>query len=154
MNHVFLSYRHVEPDERLAEGLCAYLEKHGLRVFFDKKIRVGLRFAEKIDRELRASDSFVIFLSESSILSDMVRQEVRIAHELRLNIFPVLVGFRGKLPYDLGSYLNPIQYARWEPGDSETELLRSFSLRSRMLPLSRALRLRETQESLPSRTPR
>ena len=45
----------------------------------------------------------------------MVRQEIETAHELRkegkLAIFPVRLGFQGKLPYDLGGYLNHLQYA-------------------------------------------
>jgi hypothetical protein len=39
-----------------------------------------------------------------------------------MRIFPVRVGFEGKLPYDLASYLNRIQYKLWRPGDSEAEL--------------------------------
>jgi hypothetical protein len=126
VSQVFLSYRHVPPDERLAEGLFAFLQGRGLRVFLDKQIRVGLDWVAEIDRQLRASDSFVVLLSEDSIRSDMVRQEVQTAHELRqtgkMAIFPVRLAFQGKLPYDLASYLNRIQYARWHPGDSETEL--------------------------------
>jgi hypothetical protein len=126
VNQIFISYRHVPPDEQLAERLCAYLQERGLRVFLDKQIRVGRDWVEEIDRQLRASDFFVVFLSEDSILSDMVRQEVQTAHELRqegkLSIFPVRLGFEGKLPYDLGSYLNRLQYARWNPGDAEAEL--------------------------------
>jgi AAA domain-containing protein/TIR domain-containing protein len=126
VSQVFLSYRHVPPDEQLAEGLFAFLQQQGLRVFLDKQIRVGLDWVAEIDRQLRASDSFVVFLSEDSIRSDMVRQEIQTAHELRqerkLTIFPVRVGFSGKLPYDLASYLNRIQYVLWHPGDSETEL--------------------------------
>lgn len=126
MSQVFISYRHVPPDEQLAEQLRAYLEEQGLRVFVDKQIRVGRDWVEEIDRQLRASDSFVVFLSEDSIRSDMVRQEIQTAHELRgegkMAIFPVRVGFQGKLPYDLASYLNRIQYALWNPGDAEAEL--------------------------------
>jgi energy-coupling factor transporter ATP-binding protein EcfA2 len=126
VSQVFLSYRHVAPDEQLAEGLCAFLHERGLRVFLDKQIRVGLDWVTEIDRQLRASDSFVVFLSEDSIRSDMVRQEIQTAHELRqdgkMAIFPVRLGFQGKLPYDLGSYLNRIQYALWHPGDAEAEL--------------------------------
>ena len=126
MSQVFLSYRHVPPDEQLAERLCAFLEERGLRVFLDKQIRVGLDWVAEIDRQLRASDYFVVFLSEDSIRSDMVRQEVETAHELRqagkMAIFPVRVGFTGKLPYDLASYLNRIQYVLWHRDDSETEL--------------------------------
>lgn len=126
MSQVFISYRHVPPDEELAERLCAYLQERGLSVFLDKQIRVGRDWVEEIDRQLRASGSFVVFLSEDSILSDMVRQEVQTAHELRqegkISIFPVRLGFEGKLPYDLGSYLNRLQYARWDPGALEMEL--------------------------------
>ncbi len=126
MSQVFISYRHVPPDEQLAERLCAFLEKRGLRVFLDKQIRIGLDWVAEIDRQLRASAFFVVFLSEDSIRSDMVRQEVQTAHELlqegKLAIFPVRLGFEGKLPYDLASYLNRIQYALWHPGDSEEDL--------------------------------
>src|SRR5947199_4184474 len=83
VSQVFLSYRHVPPDEQLAEGLCAFLNERGLRVFLDKQIEIGLEWAAEIDRQLRASDSFVVLLSEDSILSDMVRQEIETAHELR-----------------------------------------------------------------------
>ncbi|HEX4965498.1 MAG TPA: AAA-like domain-containing protein [Thermoanaerobaculia bacterium] len=126
VSQVFLSYRHVPRDEQLAEGLCAFLQERGLRVFLDKQIGIGLVWAAEIDRQLRASDSFVVLLSENSIRSDMVRQEIQAAHELRqegkMAIFPVRLGFQGKLPYDLGGYLNHLQYALWNPGDSETEL--------------------------------
>ena len=126
MSQVFLSYRHVQPDEELAEGLCAYLQARGLRVFLDRQIRVGLDWVAEIDRQLRASDAFVVLLSEESIRSDMVRQEIQTAHELRregkMSIFPVRVGFHGDLPYDLRSYLNRIQYAFWNSGESQEEL--------------------------------
>ena len=74
MSQVFISYRHVEPDERLAEALCAYLEERGLRAFLDKRIEVGLDWIKEIDRQLRASSFLVVLLSEASIRSDMVRQ--------------------------------------------------------------------------------
>jgi hypothetical protein len=73
----------------------------------------------------------------------MVRQEVQTAHELRqegkMAIFPVRLGFQGKLPYDLGSYLNRIQYALWDPGDAEAELfalLHSAITEEASLPLT------------------
>ncbi|HEV7506280.1 MAG TPA: toll/interleukin-1 receptor domain-containing protein [Thermoanaerobaculia bacterium] len=126
MSQVFLSYRHVPPDEQLAEGLCAFLQERGLRVFLDKQMEIGLVWAAEIDRQLRASDSFVVLLSEDSIRSAMVRQEIETAHELRqagkMKIFPVRLGFEGKLPYDLGSYLNDLHYALWNPGDSKEGL--------------------------------
>ncbi|HZF12436.1 MAG TPA: toll/interleukin-1 receptor domain-containing protein [Thermoanaerobaculia bacterium] len=122
MSQVFVSYRHVEPDEGLAERLCVYLEERGLQVFLDKRIPTGLLWAREIDSQLRASSFFVVFLSEESVRSDMVRQETETAHQLRLQgrmvILPVRVDFEKALPYDLASYLNPIQYSLWRSGES------------------------------------
>jgi hypothetical protein len=64
----------------------------------------------------------VVLLSAEAILSDMLRQEVALAHERRrdgaLRILPVRMDFTGDLGYDLASYLNPIQYALWRAGES------------------------------------
>jgi nitroreductase len=118
---VFVSYRRVEPDASLANGLAAYLERRGLRVFLDNKTEVGLDWAAEIDRQLRTSSAFVVFLSEASIRSDMVRHEVEIAHQLReagkIAIFPVRLALDGALPFDLAAYLHRIQWAGWSPGD-------------------------------------
>lgn len=126
MSQVFLSYRHVLPDEHLVDGLCAYLEERGLRVFIDKQIRIGLDWVAEIDRQLRASDAFVVFLSEGSIRSDMVRREIQTAHKLwqqgKMTIFPVRLGFDGELPYDLASFLYRIQYVLWRPEDPAERL--------------------------------
>jgi hypothetical protein len=126
VSQIFLSYRHVPRDEELAEGLYAYLQARGLRVFLDKQIQVGLEWVAEIDRQIRASNAFVVLLSEDSIRSDMVRQEIATAHKLllagKMSIFPVRIGFEGKLPYDLASYLNRIQYALWHPGDPQEKL--------------------------------
>jgi hypothetical protein len=54
----------------------------------------------------------------------MVRQEVELAYKLaqergeKFVILPIRVDFKGELPYDLGSYLNSIQYALWTAGQS------------------------------------
>src|SRR5262245_12148908 len=76
---------------------------------------VGDKWVEEIERRISASSFFVALLSADSIRSDMVRQEVELAHSL-LNcaILPVRVVFDGALPYDLASYLNRIQYAQWK----------------------------------------
>ncbi len=157
MSQVFLSYRHVPRDEELADGLCAYLQARGLRVFLDKQIRIGLDWVAEIDRQLHASDAFVVFLSEDSILSDMVRQEIQTAYELRrsgkMTIFPVRLGFRGDLPYDLRSYLNHIQYALWNPGESQEKLfalLHSAITDGATLPVSPSSDPSEISSTAPS----
>jgi hypothetical protein len=57
--------------------------------------------------------------------SDMVREEVRVAHDLSrrrdkgLVILPIRIAYQDALPYDLSARLDPIQYTLWQT-DSDT----------------------------------
>ncbi|MGH8657785.1 MAG: AAA-like domain-containing protein [Gammaproteobacteria bacterium] len=132
MKRVFISYRHVKPDEDVALALEHALNADGHEVFVDRRILVGTQWAEEIDRQIRAAQFFVVLLSAESILSDMVRQEIKLAHELKqqknLRILPVRVDFSGALPYDLGGYLNPLQYAVWNTGTSLDDIAAAIRL--------------------------
>ena len=106
MKNVFISYKHVKPDEELALTLEQELAHSGCQVFIDRKMLVGTNWSAEIDRQLRAAKFFVVLLSADSIRSDMVRQEIKLAHELLTNgslrILPIRVDYTGALPYDLG----------------------------------------------------
>lgn len=118
---VFISYRHIKPDDDLALSLEKHLSSQGHQVFIDKQILVGTKWVEEIERQIKAAEFFIILLSQNSIRSDMVRQEIEVAYKLsrdpakKFSILPIRVDFEGELPYDLGAYLNHIQYAVWEP---------------------------------------
>lgn len=120
---VFISYRHVSPDEELAGYLNDLLSEKGYRVFIDRRLLVGDRWVEAIEREIRAAQFFLVLLSPQSVRSEMVRMEVKLAYELsrdparNYTILPLRLGLEGELPYDLGSYLHGIQYASWLPGE-------------------------------------
>jgi hypothetical protein len=121
---IFISYRHVEPDQSLAGFLVEHFRRSGLEVFIDRQMLTGTRWIEEIESQLRSSDFFVVLLSKDSIRSAMVRKEVWIAHELsqladrRFTILPVRANFTGALPYDLSAYLDTIQYAVWKDGEA------------------------------------
>ena len=119
MGQVFISYRHVKPDEDLAVALDSFLRARGLPVFIDNRMQVGTEWVTEIERQLCASSFFIVLLSHESVRSAMLRQEVALAHRLRqsgtLRILPVRIGFQPELPYDLGAYLNSIQHATWNP---------------------------------------
>jgi hypothetical protein len=124
MSRCFISYRHVAPDQDLAHAIGASLVQSGHTVFLDTKLRVGTRWVDEIEREIKSAESFVVLLSEQSIQSDLVRQEVALAHQLskenKLRILPVRVAYTAALPYDLAAYLNPFQHSLWhmdEPFD-------------------------------------
>ena len=140
---VFISYRHVKPDEDLALALEAAFKQDGFQVFVDRRMQVGIEWASEIDKQLRNSQFFIILISADSILSDMVRQEIMLAHKLKqqekLRILPVRINFTGALPYDLGGYLNPLQYALWVKGQPFTEIIENLRLaicNSGMLPFA------------------
>lgn len=119
MSKCFISYRHTKPDEELAQFLEKFLEEHDHHVFLDTHIQLGTEWVKEIEKQIKSAEFFIVLLSKESILSDMVRQEVKLAHELakkrgkRFIILPIRVDFTGELPYDLGAYLDRIQYALW-----------------------------------------
>jgi len=121
---IFISYRHVEPDQNLAQFLVDCFQRSGLDVFIDTQMLTGTRWIDEIEGQLRSADFFVVLLSKESIRSAMVRKEVSLAHELsqlsgsHFGILPVRTNFTGALPYDLSAYLDTIQYAVWKDGES------------------------------------
>ena len=121
MSRCFISYRHVSPDQELAHAVGAILTRSGHAVFLDTKVEVGTRWVDEIERELKSAEVFVVLLSEQAIRSDMLRQEVALAHQLsaeeKLCVLPIRVAYTGTLPYDLAAYLNPFQYSLWNTGE-------------------------------------
>lgn len=127
MTQVFISYRHVSPDQDLAQSLVSHLEDRGLTVFIDRQMHVGTKWVEEIERQIKASSYFIVLLSAESIRSDMVRQEVELAHSLpHITILPIRVAFEGSLPYDLASYLNRIQYASWKSSEDDLTIIKQI----------------------------
>ena len=113
MKQVFISYRHVNPDENLVRVVAAHLKACGYSVFIDVDIRLGEDWVNAIEAALLNSDCLVVFLSKESIGSDMVRSEVNIAHKNGKHILPIRIGLTGDLPYDLGAYLHRSQCLVW-----------------------------------------
>jgi TIR domain-containing protein len=69
---IFISYkRNVDPDEPVARQVYEVLGLHHL-VFIDQAMPVGMRWAERIEAELRRADFLITFLSAESIHSAMV----------------------------------------------------------------------------------
>ncbi len=60
MSQVFISYRHVEPDESLALALAEALKSRRHPVFIDQQIEIGTRWVDEIERQIRASAFFVV----------------------------------------------------------------------------------------------
>lgn len=115
----FVSYsRRSEEDERLPDELQAGLEAAGHEVFIDRGMRVGTDWVEEIGERIEWCDYLVVLLSATSVHSEMVLGEVRMAYrkrrkDARPQILPVRVRYDDPLDYELDSYLARFQYLRW-----------------------------------------
>ncbi|MEP0923403.1 AAA-like domain-containing protein [Leptolyngbya sp. ST-U4] len=120
---VFISYRSKDPDLKLAQQLHDALAEAGHQVFMAaESIRLGDTWSQRIQQELERCDYFLLLLSQHSVNSEMVTEEIRVARTLRdvrpdhrPAILPVRVQFSLSSPlnYDQRGYLNQIQQREW-----------------------------------------
>ncbi|MBE9068408.1 AAA-like domain-containing protein, partial [Leptolyngbya cf. ectocarpi LEGE 11479] len=99
--------------------------KQDSSVFIDQQMLVGTRWAEQIEAEIRQADVLVVLLSAQSVMSEMVLQEIELAHKIaeetggKPRILPVRLAYREPFQHPLGVYLNPINWALWD-SDADT----------------------------------
>jgi len=129
MARVFISYKNgAEPDEGLADYFAQNLVQKNHQVFIDRKIEIGQEWPTVIKHELEQAEALIVLLSEHAITSEMIIEEVTIAHQLKKQrgtpiILPVRLAYTGDLPYDLGAMLGRIQYAFWTKVGDEVNIL-------------------------------
>ncbi|NEZ57839.1 TIR domain-containing protein [Leptolyngbyaceae cyanobacterium CCMR0082] len=121
---IFISYkRDVVPDETVALQLYEALGQSN-DVFIDQRMLVGTRWAEQLETNIRQADAVVVLLSTHSVNSEMVLQEIELAHKVaeanggKPRILPVRLAYRDPFQHPLSVYLNPINWALW---DSEAD---------------------------------
>lgn len=99
----FISYRSQDPDLSLAHNFYEALKAAGHEAFMaGESIRLGEKWPQRIDEELKLCDYFLLLLSERSANSEMVTEEVRQAKELRdrsNNYKPVILPIRVNFPW-------------------------------------------------------
>ncbi len=122
---IFISYKHkVEPDQSVVDRVVGALEQQQHTVFIDKKTLPGLEWGKWIQERIGESDYLIVFLTEPSVRSEMVKAEIELAHTLaqkpggRPKIIPVRLAYHDEFDYPLSAYLNRIHWAEW---DSEAD---------------------------------
>jgi TIR domain-containing protein/pentapeptide repeat protein len=89
----FISYSNK--DKEFAESLHSYLQAKGVRCWYaPEDLKTGDRFRQRIDEAIRIYDKLLVVLSENSIQSSWVEEEVEGAFEKerrenRLALFPI-----------------------------------------------------------------
>lgn len=127
MTRVFISYkRGAESDAAVAQEIHRALSYH-FEVFIDESMAVDTSWAERITQKLNEADYFIPLLSEESVVSEMVIDEVERAHrrlkeEGRPLILPIRVAYQEPLGYPLSAYLNGINWMNWT-GSEDTPAL-------------------------------
>src|ERR1041385_3966410 len=126
---IFISYkRDTEPDVSVVRQVCNALKSRQHKVFIDREMIVGIPWAERIEKEICASDFLITFLSAYSVNSEMVRWEIEKAHDFNKaqghpKILPVRVAYREEFKNPLGAWLNPINWALWDTPDDTARLI-------------------------------
>src|SRR5688572_27664470 len=78
----FISYAHnLDDDRALALFLQNGLTRAGYTVFIDVQIPFGARWEDEISQHIASCDFMIVLISSHSVESDMVKGEVRLAHE-------------------------------------------------------------------------
>lgn len=116
---IFISYKvNSHPDQALAELLHSALKKRGHEPFINTMLPLGVEWAKTLQSQIEKSDYLVVLLSESSVKSEMVLEEVTFA-EIHRNKFqrprliPIRVQYVKTLPYGLATHLDSKQFALW-----------------------------------------
>ena len=73
-------------DQAFAERLYADLQSKGIRCWFaPEDMKIGDRMRDRIDQSIRLYDKLLLILSEQSVISEWVEDEVEAALEKQLN---------------------------------------------------------------------
>jgi hypothetical protein len=149
---VFISYKHVEPDQSLANQLADAISTQHL-VFIDSGIPLGQEWGDVIHQHLGSADFLAALVSQQSAESPMVVAEIEQAHRLnvaykRPGIIPIRIMFEGQLRYPLSAYMSRFQQGVWN-GPADTPRLTSQVLEAiRSGPLQRTHPAEQRQEMI------
>ncbi len=164
---IFISYKvGSHPDHELTGLIHGVLEKRGHQPFIHTMLPLGVEWAKALQRQIENSDFLIVLLSDSSIKSEMVLEEVTFAeiHRIKFKrpqILPVRVQYLKMLPYGLSNHLDAKQFALWQDEKDSTELISKLisSIESDDMGISSATTRLTTDEGdrnkpLPSFDPR
>jgi WD40 repeat protein len=103
--HVFISYRHEEPDQSYVERLAAFLTGAEVAVWFDREIVSGDRWHALIQQKINDCGAFIVVMTPAADASPWVNREIAEAEQAGKPIYPLLLLGRaffrlGDLQYD------------------------------------------------------
>ena len=132
---IFISHSTKDPDFSIARYFNTNLIQNGYETFFaSDNIKIGMVWAEEIDRTLGAFSCFIVFLSENSKISPMVANEIRLARKYydskkqgeKPLIIPIRIDMEMNegINYEIDSHLKDFQQSILRTGkDNKKDIL-------------------------------
>ena len=87
MSHLFLSYSH--DDSVMAHGLAQGLQAHGFAPWYDRELRPGERWLQRLTRAARDCAALLLLMSPAAEQSPWVEMELCIALRYRRPVLPL-----------------------------------------------------------------
>ncbi len=115
----FISYKSkVNPDDSLAAFFAQYLADRNHEIFIQTKIEPGQSWPQVVDSRLQDADYLIVLLSDQSLSSEMVIEEINRGVRYREangrpKLLPVRLGAKVNAPYDVGARINRVQAFKW-----------------------------------------
>lgn len=118
-NQVFISYSHQNRD--VCASIATAMERTGeISVWYDKGLIPGEEYRKRIASAIRHADYFVVLLSEKSVCSEWVLDEVEYAKKLRKKILPIWIE-EVELPENLDMILQRYHSLFWHLRISDSQ---------------------------------
>ena len=121
---VFISYSHQDADA-CARIDDAFAKQGNFDVWYDKGLVPGEVYRRKIAGVIREADCFIILISNSSITSEWVIDEVEYAKKLRKKIIPIFIE-NVDIPDDLDMILQRYHSLFWHLRSNDAQFEHSL----------------------------
>src|SRR5712691_3438316 len=135
MASIFISYRHVEPDQSVARALYRHLDNLDHDVFIDEQdIPVGNFWAKEIWANIRRTEWFIslissTYLSDRDTLTELQLASECLKHDKPKTILPINIQYAGRPPDAVREIVQEIQFLKWQGPDDTQEILRQVANR-------------------------
>lgn len=123
---IFISYSHQDADA-CARIDDAFAKQGNFDVWYDKGLVPGEVYRRKIAGVIREADCFIILLSNASVTSEWVLDEVEYAKKLRKKIIPIWIE-NVDIPDDLDMILQRYHSLFWHLRSSDSQFERSLMM--------------------------
>lgn len=111
---VFLSHSMAEEDRDLVAQISAVIQTHGVDCYIAARdYHLGHSLPEKVETNIRSSDSLVALLTQGGAHRDWVNQEIGFAQGQRKLIIPVV-----EVGVEPGGFLAGIEYVQLDRGNA------------------------------------